>query len=186
MIITPALEQLLVDHDHIVPQAIGDPAYDTAFKLAAARLMTSGELSAEKYSELASKSTMSTTPDPTKVFGGNIRVKSQSEKYCEKRAVGLHRKSGQTVIDQVNNCEAFTMSEAASARHGVFLKHLARKAGILADGTPEHEKSMLAEIATGRAWAGQLNGEDYSYIADGPRQGVARRQHERWHLHHAD
>ncbi len=152
MKLTEKLQQWLVAEDHIVAHAD-----EKTFKLTASRLLADGTLTAEKFRELMSEDDMSTKAD--KMFRGNIRVKGADERYDETRYAVKHAKTGQPVFDPVYGRECTSQSEASKARAGVFLKHLANKAGVVSDPLTEHEKGLLADVVEKSSWCGRVGEE---------------------------
>jgi len=175
--VTENLKEWLVANHHC-PSVVDDADEETlqnVFGRKTAQLLATGELSAKRYAELCGVEEMR-TPAPEKLFGRGddddghrIRVKDPSEKYSEKRYVAHHVKTGQPVHDGVYRRECVTMSEAASVRHGVFLKYLAQRAGIDCP-LSESETDLFTEICTKQSWAGQYNGEYCESIRGGTKQ----------------
>jgi HK97 family phage major capsid protein len=163
--ITPALKQWLINEGHCE-----DEGSDQYYEFNAAGLLADGTLTSEKYLELTGDNDMQ-SPNPQKVFGrggGQLRVKDPSEMYSEKRYAAKN-KHGDTVVDPFYNRECETLSEAAAARHGVLLKHLAAKSGLVNVHLDDHERSLLAELTEKATWAGKVGAEFYDNL---PGRGV--------------
>jgi len=144
------------------------PAITHNLKGAAAQAMADGKLTAEKYRELAQgeKESKPMSTKATKLFGGpSIRVKDESEKYTNKRHVGRHVKSGEEVFNPFTGQLAEIPSESDYAKAEVLLKHLAQRSGLFPGLVlPEHEKSLLAEMATNDPWCGMVAGEHHENV----------------------
>ena len=168
--LTDEMKTWLVDNDWAVETWTDAELWEKAIADAA----VDGSLPAETFKQLMQIED-DLMPDPTTVFGGNkahgngsgldvdIRVKAPSEQYCEKRYAAKNR-FGQEVWDPINRRQALTLSEGAKARHGVLLKHLANRSGLVSCPLSEHEKGLLAEMAEKATWAGDVNGEHYDAI----------------------
>lgn len=163
MTLTPLLKNWLIDNKHC-PSTLTD---ETLYTKKSAELLATGELSAEKFSELTGGKSMSTV-SPEKVFkrndGDRIRVKDPSEQYDDTRFQAKHAKTGRPVYDPVHQRECCTMSEGSKARAGVLLKHLANKSGVVNNPLSEHERGLLDEVCERQAWCGKIGGEHYDYI----------------------
>ncbi len=151
--VTPKLKRWLREHGH-APDTFGHSEYETK----AVELFAEGELTAEKLLELTEDEDMSSTLSPEKMYGGGgrIDVKRPSEAYSEKRYTAKHAKTGESMVDPIYQRECQTMSEAAKARHGVLLKHLARRAGVWTGQLTEHEENLLGEVCLDHAWCGKV------------------------------
>jgi len=99
-----------------------------------------------------------------RIFGGNVRVRGEHEKYSEKRSTGRHKKTGEPVRG-FDGREAELSSELDHAKLGALCKHLAIKSGVSAV-MHEHERNLLLEMATKEVWVGDLGGQ-YVEVADG-------------------
>jgi len=164
---TKAMAAYLREH-HNAPAVIGDASDETlqnVYGKKAAKLLATGELSADKFRELSGGKKMSATLSPETLFdqGSRIRVKDESEKYDETRYAVKHVKTGQPVVDPIHERECMSMSEGSKARAGVLLKFLANKAGVNCP-LGEHERSLLDEVCVKQAWAGKVGDQFCDYI----------------------
>ena len=161
--ITEKLRTWLIDNHHCPSTLTEEKLYGDKV----AELIANDTLSLEKFIELMEDDEMSESPNPEKLFdqgnGGHVNVKAPSEKYSEKRYTANHVKTGKPVFDAVHQQECQSMSEAASARHGVLLKHLANRAGINCP-LSEHERSLLDEVCQKQTWCGKIGSEFYDEI----------------------
>ena len=148
--------------------------HEITFTHVAADAIASGTLTPSKYSELTGGKSMSRSPTADEVYGGSksadcthIRVKDPSESLSEKRVVGLHKKTGETVMDPIYGEPATLPSEASSARAGVFLKALASKAGIAQASLSEWERTLLDETIESKDWCGMVGNEWHDRLPGG-------------------
>jgi len=171
MIVSKQLREWLIANGHSpdVKKPNGMPDH-AAHKPVVEKLILDGTLTAEKIVQIIKGETMSTTVDPSAVFArpGHVRVKDTSEAFSTKRAVGLHTKTGQQVLNPLSRKPCELPSELDHAKTGAFLKHLAAKSGLFGSvSIPEHEKALLAESCEQDNWSGTVNGEHYDSIAGG-------------------
>ena len=106
-----------------------------------------------------SKSKKGGDTNHAEVFAGKdaprIDVKAPSARYSEKKYVGKHVKTGQTVKYQGRDIE--TASEREMAKAGALLKHRLKRAGGDVE-LSEHEKELVAEMQNKDVWCGQIGG----------------------------
>ena len=136
-----------------------------------AEQIAKGGLSASEVEELISGDRQMSTAEKLFDRGGpTIRSKDPSEAYSEKRAVGTHVKSGQPIFNPLTGNNATWPSEKDNAKAGVLLKHLGQRSGLFPSVTlPEHERSLLDEMASADAWAGRVGDDHYDHIPGGSR-----------------
>lgn len=150
----------------------------------AARALLDGSLTTEKHAALTdgqpglfgsdndNNEKGHKMPSKDDVYGksADVRVKKASEMYSDKQWTGRH-KSGQPVFDQ-SGCEAAYPSQREYAYTGSLLKHLLWKGGLAAARPTEHEAELLAELATDKEWAGDMDGDYYRSIKPAGSDGL--------------
>jgi len=174
--VTPPLIAWLKEHvpgrcPAVDPNA-GWETHEITFTHVAADAIASGVLTSDKYSELTGAKSMSRTPTADEIYGGSKstdfgRMKDPSEGLSEKRVVGTHKKTGETVMDPIYGQPATLPSEASAARAGVFLKALAVKAGIQQARLTEWERNLLDETIESKEWAGKVGTEWHDRLPGG-------------------
>lgn len=130
-------------------------------------LATLVELTANNRRSLRQDNPMQATQNETttKAFGntssGNVRVKAESEKYCSKKSIATHVRTGEAITTDRGK-PAETASQLEKAKTGVLMKfHAARSGlGIMAPMS-EHEKGLLSEMFEHDTWSGYLPGEGF-------------------------